>query len=341
MSSQAIFRWAEADWLWALAALPLIALGQLWAAQRRRAALARFAEPSALNRLMGASAARRGRLRGRIAWLMAVACIIVGLARPQTGHEEVADQAQGVDCYLLLDVSVSMLAPSTDARNADLRLAVAKDLLQALVARLSGDRLGLVPFAAEAFVYCPITLDHRLVVDFLKELTPDTVQSQGTDLGVALDVALDALARVDSGGASQVVVIITDGEDQGNMAEKAAQRAAAKGVIVHALGIGSTTPQPIAIGKNQYLQDNEGKLVQSRLDLAGLEKLTAITGGHAWHVEGSGMRQVDALVGALRGLKQATRDEKRFEVETEAFPVFLVMAFALLLGQWLFVRLDG
>ena len=193
-------------WLWALLALPLLALLEWLAARRRHAALGRLVG-TRLDGMLLAQVRPRQRALSALLRIGAIALLIVGAARPEWGREVVRRGSTGSDVVLVVDVSASM-----DARDVPpSRLDEARREALAVIDRLAGSRFGVVAFAGEAIRLCPPTLDRaaaRLTIEGLSSLA---VAEPGTDLGKGLRTSLRLLpnGRRDE----QVIVLWTDGED--------------------------------------------------------------------------------------------------------------------------------
>jgi len=328
------FRLAHPQALWLLVLLPTLALLVAVEGWRRRTLLAKVAEGPLLHRLLPQMATWR-RAAHAVLTIAAVGLICLGLARPQFGWYERRDTAKGIDLYLLVDCSRSMLASNSDPGQPIVsRLDRARTIMQYLVRRLTGDRVGIIPFTSEAFVLCPLTLDHGIALDFIGELSPDLMGMQGTDLGRAIELALDSFDKVPS-EAGRALVLVTDGEDHGLNAKDMARRAATAGVRIHAIGLGGEEATTVPDGAGGMLKGSDGKLVASRLDMQTLRDITAATGGRAWHSTGAGLLEVEAIFTELSGLARAEREERAFRVGDEKFPLLLAMALALLFIDWL------
>ena len=172
-------RWLHLGWV-----AVVIAVAE--AAARRARARTRevFGEPDALLRLVERRAGGVRTLRAQlVSW--AVVLLAVACARPQWGTAEEEVHRTGVDVWALVDTSKSMLAEDMRPN----RLARAKLALSSFVDRLGTDRIGLIAFAGEARVACPLTMDHGAVKLFLDLLDPDVLQKPGTAIGTALDLA--------------------------------------------------------------------------------------------------------------------------------------------------------
>src|SRR5205085_9967022 len=116
---------------------------------------------------------------------------------------------RGVDVVVALDASKSMLA--RDVKPS--RLERAKLELITLLDQLKGDRVGIVVFAGDAFIQCPLTSDYAAARLFLRAVDPEQMQQGGTNVGAALKLSRDVLAGVDRGAKQQVIVLLSDGED--------------------------------------------------------------------------------------------------------------------------------
>jgi len=201
-----MFRFNDPEWLWALLLVPVLA-ALLWASTRsRRLALERFADTDLARKLTESVhlVARRWKAVLQVA---AVALLAVALARPQFGSRVETVRSRGQDIVVAVDLSRSMLAEDVVPNRLDrARLSILR-----LMEQLDGDRIGLVAFAADAFVQSPLTVDYSAAGMFLGAMHPDLMPVQGTDLGAALRVSLDALEQ--GGRDARVLILVTDAED--------------------------------------------------------------------------------------------------------------------------------
>ena len=200
-----MFRFGVESLLYAYLLLPALVALEWWAAARRRRALDRFGERGRIDRLT-AAVSRGGQLTRTVLMLAAVVLLVTALARPQFGDRVDTVRREGQDVVVALDLSASMEAEDI----APNRLAAAKLAVGRLIERLDGDRIGLVAFAGEAFVQSPLTLDYAAAALFLNAMEPDLVPVPGTDLGQAIEVALDGFGE--PGERSRQLVVITDGK---------------------------------------------------------------------------------------------------------------------------------
>jgi len=246
----------------------------------RRRDFARLADVALLGRLFPE------RATGRFMWRAALATIGVSalgfaLLGPVRGYVLVPLERRGVDVVIALDTSRSMLA----ADNEPSRLARAKKELEALLARLEGERVGLVAFAGSAWDVAPLTRDLDTVRWFLRRLSPDDNRAGGTDLGAALRHATE---RLDGEAKStRVIVLVTDGEDLSGEGLAVAHEAAASGAKVHVLGMGTEGGAKIPDGNGRFVRDEAGAEVVTKLEDATLRAIAEATGGLYMRAHGS------------------------------------------------------
>ena len=322
-----MFRFAAPEMLLGLLLGP--ALGALFwfGARRRKGLLARFGDPTLVAKLTD-SVSSRARWAKAILLLACTVFLTLSLARPQFGTRVETVRRRGQDVMVAVDLSLSMLAQDVTPNRLDrARLAILR-----LIGTLDGDRIGLVAFAGEAFVQSPLTVDYAAAAMFLNAMDPDMMPVQGTDLGKALQMSLDAL---DQGGREdRVLVLVTDGEDHEGGIEAQLERAVFAGVRVHTVGIGSIEGVPIPEGpagggRQGFKRDDEGNVVTTRLDETTLRALSEATGGRYVRVTPGATAFEDLIdeIAAGEGEELDTREITQFE---EQYQIFLALGLALL-----------
>ena len=247
-----------------------------WAYRARRRALTRFvAQPLADRLTRNVRPVVRRWKAGLL--VVGILLLVVALAQPRWGYEWRQVKRKGVDVFVLLDVSKSML--TEDVRPN--RLTQAKFAVEDLLAKLQGDRVGLIAFAGTAFVQCPLTVDYEAFRLALREADPHVIPRGGTAIAAALRTATKAFEGGE--GHDRAVVIITDGESTEGDAVAAAEEMAKTGARIYAIGVGSVEGELIPVreeGKGmEFLKDREGKVVKSRLDEETLQQLALKTQG--------------------------------------------------------------
>ena len=266
-----MFRFAHIELLYLLALVPLLALLFALMMRRRRKLMERFGNVVLLKELMPAYSRSRLRLKLWL-WLAAFACLVLAAARPQLGSKLREQKAKGVEMMLVVDVSNSMLAEDFEPN----RLERTKYAINKLFEGLQQERVGLIVFAGEPKVQLPITSDYRMAQAFAKRISPTLVAEQGTDIGKALQLA--SLSFSSQSGKSRVIVLITDGENHEQSIEQVAQVAEQEGIRIYTIGIGPPEGAPIEIG-GEFVKDENGDMVVSKLDEQTLQSLASATGG--------------------------------------------------------------
>jgi len=316
-------RFANPHFLWVLLLVPFLAGLLAWSQSRRRKALERYAQPAMLARFGVLQPGWRGWVSPGLA-VLAVTLLIVSTARPQWGFEDRRVISRGVDVIIAVDTSTSMLAQDYKPN----RLQRAKELLQNILWEVKGDRVGIMAFAGNAVILCPLTLDYSMASTALESVSVNTVPTQGTGIGLAIDAATKAFEAASAG--ERVLVLLTDGEDQGTEPIAAAQRAANAKVKVLALGIGNTDGTPIPVNGG-YKQDRSGKVVNTKLDFQTLTEVARLTGGRAIKANLSGGAEVSNIMAELGTLKGTDQQDRIYRVYKERYAWFLAPAVLLLL----------
>ncbi len=319
---------AEPEWLWLAVAGPLLlAALHRYAAWARRRQLSQIASPAFLEQLTTSlSPARRALKNGLL--VAALAAIGLALARPQWGEQTEISHLLGQDTLFVVDCSRSMLA--TDV--APNRLQRARLAVLNYVQRYGRGRVGLVAFAGQAFLQCPLTFDYSAFQDALDLLDEKTIPVPGTDIGRALD---EAFRSMDKSRREKVIVLLTDGEDleKGGIAKAAAL--STEGVKVYAIGVGTPAGSEIYApneqGKPELVRDAKGEAVLSRLDETTLGEIARVTHGAYFPLGplGEGLAKVRL---SLESTKGAGASAAR-KLGVDRFHVPLALALALLAGE--------
>ena len=325
-----MFRFAAVDLLLAWLLVPALAGLAWWARVRARRAMALVGDRRLLDRLT-ATVDRRARAAKQAALLAAVALLVAALARPQFGSRVETVRREGQDIVAAIDLSASMTAEDV----APNRLDRAKFAVADLIGRLAGDRIGLVAFAGEAFVQSPLTSDYAAAALFLNAMDTDMISVQGTNLGQAVAVALDAFA--DTERRHRVLVLITDGEDHEGEVEEAVDRAVEAGVRIYTVGIGSAEGVPIPefdeAGRPQgFRRDDDGTVVTTQLDEATLRTMAERTGGLHYRASPGGA-ELEALADEVTGGEGQEFEAEQVTVFDEQYQLFLGLALALLAAE--------
>ena len=234
--------------LYLLILIPLIFGLWIWSRLARRRKLRRFGRISSLEPLMPEASKYKPAVKITLE-LLALASLIIAVARPRAGEKEEVENTQGIEVMIAFDVSRSMLASSTDDVNGVSRLNRAKFLLGNLIDKLDNDKVGLIVFAGEAYTQLPITTDFVSARMYLDELDPSMVPTQGTAIGSAINMAINSFTP--SEDVNKAIIVITDGENHEGDAVEMAKYAKSLGIEVDVMGIGSLKGAPIPIARRR------------------------------------------------------------------------------------------
>ncbi len=224
----------------------------------------------------------------------AVFLLIIALARPGTSVDMTSIKNPGIDIMIAMDVSDSMMGQDFEPDN---RLEVAKRVVRDFIARRTSDRVGLVVFSGDAYLHCPLTVDHNVVGEIIDELDFETVDEEGTAIGEA--IALAAARMIESTAKSRVILLLTDGmNNRGSIdPETAAALCAEAGIRVYAVGIGREGRVPYPVGKGIFRSQ---RFLLNHFDEKALRGVAGLTGGKFYRAESGGVlwenvRDIDRL----------------------------------------------
>lgn len=330
-------RFAHPQMLWLLLLVPLLVVGLALRYGWRRRTLAKLGYLPRVSEL-ASSVGHVKRLAKALALVAAVTLLVLAVARPQAGERTTLAPYVGIDIVVALDFSKSMLA--RDAYPS--RIERAKAELSRLIDGLRGDRVGLVAFAGETLSY-PLTTDYSAAKLFWRDMMPDDMPVGGTAIGKAIVASMRLLTAVRGKGPprSQVIVLLTDGEDHESDPIAAAQEAAQRGIRIYTVGIGSVSGEPIpeldGQGRIMGYLSHDGRPVTSRLDRETLAKIAEVTRGRLIEVDPRrfGVEPVMRELGKLNRSEVGKRLIKHYDdvYEWFLFPALLLLLFELSLSE--------
>ena len=329
--------WLHPSYTWALSAVPLAAWLFWHAMRRRRQAQDALGHGALINRLTPTASPKRRRYKAALV-LGAVLLMGLTLMGPRYGTQLRQVERQGVDLLIALDVSKSMHAEDV----APSRLRRAKGEIKALLDRLDGDRVGLIVFAGDAFLQCPLTTDYAAVRLFLDVAGPELVGTAGTEFQSAwraAEAAFNANARgtEELGPRAQALLFVSDGEDHAGGIDAITQQAQEANVALFAAGVGTPEGGSIPLYNDEGRQtgrkrNRQGDVVRTRLEENALQELA--TGGY-FRI-GRTESTLGNLPATLRQMEQASFGGEEFEEYNEQFQWPLALALLLLLAEPLF-----
>lgn len=257
--------------------------------------------------------------------LLALACIIVALARPQTRTEMQKAEGEGVDIVLCIDVSGSMTAQDFQPN----RLGAAKKVAADFVNSRSNDRIGVVIFAGESFTQCPITTDHAVLLSAIENIHNGLLED-GTAIGSGLGTSVDRLR--DSKAKSKVVVLLTDGENNGGLIDPRTAKEIAKtfSVKVYTIGVGTEgyAPQPVNTPLGVQMQT-----AKVTIDEKLLKEIAGETGGRYFRAKDN--EELSKIYSDIDKLEKSKVEVSSIARYSEKFFPFVFAALALLFAELL------
>jgi Ca-activated chloride channel family protein len=309
-------------------------------AARRRRALAKAVDPELVGRLTPDYSAGLVTFK-QLLVIAGSALLLLAAARPKWGEKLQLYGGKGIDLVIALDASKSMLARDVSPN----RLTRAKTELSVLLDELAGNAVGIVAFAGDARLMCPLTPDLDAAGLFLDIISPDVMPLPGTDFGRAIDEATAMFNPEEP--SSRAIVLVTDGDDLGKNTGQAVQRAIEAGVRIYPVAFASpegamlseSTPAGIA-----YKTDRTGNPVVSRMNEHELIMMAQVTGGRFLRMEGYAAQR---LVDELGKLRKKDIGGGAYAGYVERYQPFLLAGFLLVLaglalsnrrGRWLDLR---
>jgi Ca-activated chloride channel family protein len=294
----------------------------------KRKALSRFGNLLLLEQLTPTYSRKRSVWK-IVLVLAAVSFMILALARPQLGTALEEVKRKGVDVIVAIDVSESMNAQDI----APSRLDKARHEVSTLIDKLEGDRIGLIAFAGEAFVQCPLTLDYGAAKIFLDVLGPNLIPTPGTDVAKAIQMAIKSFESTER--QHKVLVLITDGEHHGEDVMTVAEEAEREGLVIYTVGIGSAQGVPIPVeAQGGFKKSKRDEVVITKLDELTLEKIALQTGGKYYRASSS-EAELDRIYEEIANMEKKELASLKFSQYEERFQYVLAIAFVLLVIELL------
>ncbi|GAA3997189.1 hypothetical protein GCM10022408_04820 [Hymenobacter fastidiosus] len=262
--------------------------------------------------------------------LLYFALLLVALLGPAYGVTQQPVRTAGKDVWLLVDLSRSMNA--TDV--VPTRLQKARAELTTLIGRFQADRIGLIVFAADAFVHCPLTYDQGALQIFINTLQTGLVPVGPTDLAAPLDLVLARLKAAPAvAGApprATALVLISDGEDFGESLEPTLRELTRSGVRLFAMGVGTLEGSRLPRIAGRYLRDAQGRDVVTKLAPLALRRLAEQTNGQYFELTDR-RNEFPLLVNALNRVEGQAQQVRTVAVADNRYRYPLLLALVLLL----------
>lgn len=269
-----------------------------------------------------------------VLWLNILFLLFIAFLAPQWGEQNKLTAQNGRNIIIALDVSKSMLGQDLQPN----RLDFAKNKIKNLIAQMVGNQIGLILFAGDAFVLCPLTRDRDLLLTFLDDVSVQNISSGTTNLASAMSLAAKMVKQVGVAGTN-LLVVFTDGEDFAQNLEPAWQAAKEVDLHVFTFGVASLQGAPIPDldqdGKQLgFIKDQQNKIVISKLNQALLLDIADKCGGQFVLSTTSNDTDLASLCTWVDQFERHQFMEQQLVTKAEKYYYFAGLAFVLLLLEW-------
>jgi len=322
-------RFASPENLFIFLLVAVLLVFYIWAIKRKKRLLERFGDIFLI--MKNAPYISFVRQGGKAAMILAaLAFLTLTLSQLQCGTHMEMMKREGIDIIVAIDVSNSMLAEDIKPN----RISKARQEVRGIMDRLHGDRIGLVAFAGEAFIQCPLTLDYSAAEIFLDVIDVGLIAQQGTAIGDAIRKATEGFETLER--KHKALILLTDGEDQNTDPIEAAEEAKKQGIKIYTVGIGSVMGEPIPVLNRKgervgYKKDDNGEVIVTKLDEVTLQKIAQITGGKYYRAT-AGEMELDRVYEEISKMEKKELQgrllmqyEDRFQ-----FPLLLAILFIVI-----------
>ncbi len=291
----------------------------------------RFGDAEVISRLMPEASSSKPVFKFLLV-LLATTFLIIGIVDPQIGSKLENVKREGIDLYLVLDVSTSMLAEDIKPN----RLERSKLAISTLIDNLQGDRVGIIIFAGNAYKQLPLTTDYAAAKLFLSAVDTKIVPTQGTAIGEAIEMATLSFGETDH---NKAIIVITDGENHEDDAIEAATYANELGISVFTIGMGLPDGAPIPLYNSYGVQtgfkkDKKNTTVVTKLNEDMLRQIAAAGGGAYARANNAstGLKRIFEDINAIDKKEIETRQFTDYE---DRFQIFFAIAIFLLIIELL------
>jgi Ca-activated chloride channel family protein len=279
--------------------------------------------------ILNVTRTRSGAFLAALRWLI-LALLIIALAQPRLTKSETKISASGVDIAVALDMSGSMASEDFEVGRERLsRLAMAKAVLKKFIEKRPSDRIGIVAFATQAYIACPLTLDHDFLLENVVRLELGAIDDKSTAIGSALSTAINRLRELKS--KSKIVILMTDGQNNaGKVAPlTVAEAARTLGVKVYTIGVGTRGEAPMPAGRNPFTGQKVYRMMPVDIDEDTLQKIADMTGGKYYRADNS--QKFQAIYAEIDKLEKTEAEVKKFAHHDELFTWVISPGLGLLL----------
>ncbi len=326
------FQFESPELLYFLFLIPLLVGGYFVVLQWKNKTLSNLAEAKLLKYLTFPVSSLKSFLKFFL-FRNGIVFLILALANPQYGRGKNIAVTDGIEIMIALDISNSMRALDLDHQRD--RLQIAKMGIERLLDKLSGDKVGLIVFAGDAFVQVPLTTDYNAIKIFLSSVRPEMMTNQGTSIGLAIDKAIQSFDM--ENGVNKAIIVMSDGEDHEGNAEAMAEAAHENKIIVSTVGMGTNKETPIPDYQNGQLvglkEDENGNTVFTKLNEQMLINISQAGGGNYTKAEGT-VVDLNGLVEGIREIEATEMDAMVYVDYEDQYQWFLSIGLFLLFFEF-------
>ena len=304
----------------------------LWLMNRRRRSASHAFVSADLSERIAYAHSEQKRKWKQILWVIAFVFGIIALAGPQVGTRLEEAKREGIDIFIGLDVSASMLCE--DIRPS--RLESAKHEILQFISGLKGDRVGLVAFAGTAVIHCPLTTDYGAAKLLVRVMSPDLISQPGTALADAIDGTRRSFRAEET--KSKVLVLFTDGEDHEEQAIEAAHDAFQEGIRIYTVGLGTPQGAPIPLydargNHTGYKKDKQGEVILTHLNEMLLRRVAEA--GDGQYLRGTqGAGELESIWADISSMEKQEMSAKKFTAYEHRFQYLVLPALLLLVLEF-------
>lgn len=316
-----MFRFQHPEVLFLLFIIPIVIILMIWQYIQKKKKLNQIADQNLYLQLIPNVSKYKLSVK-TILYVIAFLLAVIALANPQFGLNKEKMKVTGRDVMIALDLSNSMLCEDLQPN----RLERSKRFLTRLIENMASDKIGLIVFAGNAFLQTPLTIDHSNIKMNLNASNPKNMPAQGTNLSRAIELAMQNFDEKET--TSKSLIIITDGENHDKDAEAMAKQAASKGFRITLIGVGTDAGGPIPYN-NEYLKDNEGNTVITKMNPEEMKQIADAGNGNFYHI--NSINASDAVLAELNKIDKKQSNEIIYANYNSYFQFFALLSIIFLI----------
>lgn len=318
-----MFRFQNINYLWLLIIPIIIIFLFILSEYLRKKKILKIGNYKLVNLLIPLASSKRKIWKLSLV-IISICSIIIGIARPQFGSKLKEIKTNGIEIVVALDVSNSMLSQDIKPN----RLDNAKKIVERITNNLGNNKIALVVFAGSSFIQMPLTDDVRACKMYLQNISTNSISTQGTAIGEALDIASKSFSS--NNELAKVILLITDGENHEDSPIETAKLLKEKGIKVFCIGMGNPKGSPISLKSGKgFLKDKEGNVVMSALDEKTLIAIAEQSSGFYIRANNSSST-IDNVIAEINKIEKGEITKNLYADYDEKFLYFALIAIVFL-----------